>query len=406
MNFLNLHMLVTFAGANPNRDDAGSPKSISYGNVTRSRISSQAMTRPKRRTFEAETDGETTYRSTLTADRITDLAIKILSDSGRLPDEASADLLRDQVLKVVMSLTAKDAAAKAKTKGKAGAKKAVSDEAEGDSASTEDQDATPDSKAKPTLVWLAETELLKAAQSAARTIAEGANIDLTPEDFLIPGRTESLSIAAFGRMFAQRPDLSVEAAIQRSHAFTCHGTEHEVDYFTAVDDLRTDSRGAGHLAITELTAGVYYWHANIDTRQLLRTWTAADAADAEARLTHLFEALFLALPSGKQNTTAHHVLPAAVLVVPAKLPASLQTAYETPVTAQPKGGYLKGSIEALLAEHARTVAAMPSRFATARIAGTADFSEFPLAGIERAPSLDDLASWCAQQTLAHARAQQ
>jgi CRISPR system Cascade subunit CasC len=47
--YLNLHILFTLAAANPNRDDAGSPKTIVYGGTTRSRISSQAMTRPKRR---------------------------------------------------------------------------------------------------------------------------------------------------------------------------------------------------------------------------------------------------------------------------------------------------------------------------------------------------------------------
>ena len=57
-NFLNLHVLFTTAFANPNRDDTGAPKSVTYGAATRQRMSSQAMTRTKRVMFETETGGD------------------------------------------------------------------------------------------------------------------------------------------------------------------------------------------------------------------------------------------------------------------------------------------------------------------------------------------------------------
>ena len=229
------------------------------------------------------------------------------------------------------------------------------------------------------------------------------NITLDAEEFLTGGRTDSLAIAAFGRMFAQRSDLSIEAAIQRAHAFTTHATANEVDYFTAVDDLRHGDKGAGHLSYSQLTGGVYYWHANVDCRQLLATWTAAD--DPHRRLTALFDALFLALPTGKQNTAAHHTPPPVVLAVPAKIPASLQTAFETPIQARSHSGYLTPSITGLFTEHHRTVDALPSRFSLGpyprgRYAGTADIDAGITRGVDRAASLDELAAWCAEQILA------
>ncbi|MFZ4748728.1 MAG: type I-E CRISPR-associated protein Cas7/Cse4/CasC, partial [Sphingomonas sp.] len=50
--FLNIHVLIAISGANPNRDDTGTPKSLRYGGVERSRMSSQALTRAKRLGYE------------------------------------------------------------------------------------------------------------------------------------------------------------------------------------------------------------------------------------------------------------------------------------------------------------------------------------------------------------------
>jgi hypothetical protein len=61
------------------------------------------------------------------------------------------------------------------------------------------------------------------------------------------------------------------------------------------------------------------------------------------------------------------------LAVPARLPASLQTAFETPIQpARSTGGHLNGTIAALFSEHHLAAAALPSRFGTAGYAGTAD----------------------------------
>src|SRR4051794_40894149 len=103
MTYLNLHMLFSLAAANPNRDDAGSPKTISYGGVTRSRTSSQAMPRPKRHTFEADYAGDatdrSTYRSTLVAQHISALAEKMIAEAGHSITDAHADDIRTAAAK-------------------------------------------------------------------------------------------------------------------------------------------------------------------------------------------------------------------------------------------------------------------------------------------------------------------
>ncbi len=377
MRFLNLHVIFTFAAANPNRDDSGSPKRIEYGGATRSRISSQAMTRPKRVMFEADTSGETTQRSALMALEIAARAVKILAESGTDVDKKLDLKLTRAAVKATTGLTASAVKAEAKA-----------------AAFTKEDGADGAAAPKDTLVWLAEDEI----EQAARKLALDVDKELTAEDIVTPARTKSLSIAAFGRMFAERPDLQNEAAIQRSHAFTTHATENEVDYFTTVDDLRIEDSGAGHLGLAELTSGVYYWHANIDTGQLFRTWEAADAADAEHRLKQLFLSLFTALPSGKQNTTAHHVLPSIVLAVPANRPVSLQTAFEKPVAPDPHElGYLAPSVARLVDEHTRVTALLPSSFGVGLAATAAQMDD--TSAISRVASLEALARQCANIVL-------
>ena len=397
MNSLNLHVLFSFAAGNPNRDDAGSPKAVSYGGSTRSRISSQAMTRPKRLHFEAETSGERTQRSALVGAEIARLAEAILTGHGTAIDEKMRSTLLKSATKSALSLVMDPvkAAKKAEalTTGVAGKGAATG-------ADSDPTTKTEEAEAGDTLVWLAESEMNEAAEKLAKKFDES----IDPAEFVHAHKTESLSIAAFGRMFAQRPDLQNEAAVQRSHAFTTHENEVEVDYFTAVDDLRTADQGAGHINMTMLTGGVYYWHCNIDARQLFATWSGATKDGARDKLVALFSALFEALPTGKQNTTGYQGLPSFVLAVPARSAVSLQTAFETPVPAGGTG-YLLPSTKALLEEHMMVCQAKPSHFgpAAVAVASTAVAEALDKAQSDDAAiapmNLDELAAWCANQVL-------
>ena len=392
MNSMNIHVLFSFAAGNPNRDDTGSPKAVSYGGSTRARISSQAMTRPKRLRFEAQTDGERTYRSASVGDEIAKQAQAILESSGMAVDENLRTTLRKAAAKSALGLVMKQDSAnkKAETIGLGAAEKALQKSGGG----------SDDAEAGDTLVWLAESEINEAALKLAKKFDE----TIDPGTYVQAKQTKSLSIAAFGRMFAQRPDLQNEAAIQRSHAFTTHESEVEVDYFTAVDDLRTLDRGAGHINLAMLTGGVYYWYCNVDVRQLFSTWSGVADAGAAERLVALFASLFEALPSGRQNTTGYQGLPAVVLAVPARSAVSLQSAFEAAITAR-DSGYLQPSVRALIEEHAAARGAKPSHFGPGAVAIASRAASEALGGIDLADlgissmSLDELAVWCADQVL-------
>src|SRR5690606_8660752 len=59
--------------------------------------------------------------------------------------------------------------------------------------------------------------------------------------------TRNASVRLFGRMMAELPSSHVNGAVQFAHAFTVHGTNVDVDFFTAVDDLLgAGETGSGH----------------------------------------------------------------------------------------------------------------------------------------------------------------
>lgn len=397
-NYLNIHILFTTGVANMNRDDSGAPKQVTIGGATRNRHSSQAMTRPKRLMFEQSAPGErTTWRAKT---GMTDLALEKLMDlanqSGkplRTDEQSKArELISRAISSLVQNQEKAEKAAKERSRKNGKAISASVPQAEANDEETPTGvDTSTDADTggpKDTLVWLAEQEVNDLALQVLNSVRSDASTD----DFVGKnGRTQSLTIAAFGRMFAFRPDLQNEAAIQRSHAFTTHATSVEPDYFTAVDDLPTNVQGAGagHLDLAQYSSGVNYWHCNIDRRQLWSTWIApVDPTKTRAQLVDLITALLLAQPNGKQTTTASKTVPDAVLAVPATAPIALHQAFEAPVEATAVG-FRQPSVNALLAEHAKIVAFTPRQFpVAAHYAGTVTPTD--QAGVTTHVSLDDV----------------
>jgi CRISPR system Cascade subunit CasC len=173
--------------------------------------------------------------------------------------------------------------------------------------------------------------------------------------------SHSLVIAAMGRMMANAPKLTMEAAIQVAHAITTHEAIKDMDYFTAVDDLNTENSGAGHLDINEFTSGVFYRHFSIDVDQLKRNWLDFSSDDAPERLRAMLSAMILSLPTGKIASTAAHTIPALIIVEQTTQGLSMATAFDAPVKAR-GDGYIVPSIIKLeeFRGHARLVT--PSLF--------------------------------------------
>jgi CRISPR system Cascade subunit CasC len=315
--FLDLHVLQTLPFSNVNRDDLGSPKSVTFGGTTRTRVSSQAWKRPVRLAVE-ESIGERALRTR----RLPQQVAHVLREEKGWPDELAA-LAGAQVIRSAQTKLALDTGDK----------------------TTASLLFLPDSAAGA-LATLAEEHRAALEKALGRKDAEKKPL-LPKEQIHDLLRSRNGSIALFGRMLAEIPQAGVDGAVQVAHAFTTHSTSVQADFFTAVDDVDqwASDAGSGHMNTGEYSSGVFYRYATLDLADLTRT--IPDAATAR-ELAHAFATNFLtSLPSAKKNSTAPHTVPDLVHVaVRSDRPVSYATAFEEPVRAT-GAGWIQPSCNAL-----------------------------------------------------------
>lgn len=309
-HFLTVSALVPLPWHNLNRDDRGLPKSLREGGLQRGMLSPQSLKRAARMRFEEGID-HPSVRSTTLAKAACDRARELAAERGVAFNDAAAE---KEAKRVIAQLTSRES----KT------------------------------DAKDTITWLSGEEFGSLVDSLATS--GGSTAELTVSDHRT---TASLAIAAFGRMMAANQHANVDAAVAVGPAVTTHGIAIDIDYFTAVDDVKRsaqESAGSGHLGQAYYTSGVYFRSFTIDRAQLRRNWTGWDAPEAEARLRSFVESVLIALPSGKQTSTAAKSLPAFVLAEEQAHRFTYQ--FQKPVQADADGGFLKGSVERLIEEAA------------------------------------------------------
>lgn len=369
--FLDVHALQTVPFANLNRDDLGSPKSLVYGGVTRTRVSSQCWKRAIRLEVERAI-GDPAVRTR----RVLAEIAKRLQDRGW-----SEEAARAAGMQVVLSAKKKDGQNKKKKKDQDKEKEGLQLEDNGDTS---------------VLLYLP-----KAALDALADLAEEHReaIETTigqkkPKPVLPVDRVgELLSerngvINLFGRMLAELPGARVDGAVQVAHAFTTHEVAPEIDFFTAVDDcLPEDAAGSAHMNSAEFSAGVFYRYASVDLAGLLAN-LGGDACMAKELSSEFLRAFISSLPTGKQTATAANTLPDLVhVVVRTDRPISYAAAFEAPV--RPENGIAEPS-RAQLARHA---ARLERLWGTKGVVyrGYACIDEKPLSGLgDPVESFDEL----------------
>jgi CRISPR system Cascade subunit CasC len=162
---------------------------------------------------------------------------------------------------------------------------------------------------------------------------------------------KAADVALFGRMLADQPDLSIDAACQVAHALSTNRVSMEMDFFTAVDDLKEkreeEDAGAGMLGTVEFNSACFYRYANIDLDQLTKN-LQGDATLARQTVEAFLKAAIHAIPTGKQNTFAAHNPPSLVLaVVRGQGLYSLANAFEKPIQPDRQRGLVQNSVRAL-----------------------------------------------------------
>ncbi|GGP80134.1 type I-E CRISPR-associated protein Cas7/Cse4/CasC [Streptomyces melanogenes] len=342
--FIDAHIVHNYPLSNLNRDEFGSPKIAVYGGAERSRISSQCLKRGCRLTTE---------------DIVGDKALR----TRRVPVQVAAELVRrgwtqEEAVAAGQAVTVA-AGVKGLSIAEAGTTSimlylpaagitALADlvEAHRDTIAVAAQHAQAEADADtPKGKKTKAPALDKAAKQQVKEVQEQVRAILA---------SRNASIAAFGRMLANTPEVTVDGAIAVAHAITTHATEEQGDFFTAVDDIPGADNGSAHMGHSAHTSGTFYRYASINVTEQLRNLDGD--TDTARELIRVFLTAFAThVPHAKKNSTAPFTPPALVHVtLRTDQPVSLAGAFEAPVVADATSGWTTPSITRL-DEHAAAV---------------------------------------------------
>lgn len=346
--FVQIHMLQSVPPGNLNRDDTGQPKKCIFGGVTRGRISSQCLKRNIRHSmqFKEEFGDAISVRTTY-------LPRMVADDLGTIIPDISDNELK----KIKAALATKFKAERGKGDlEETGTSEGDQEPSEGSSSSSDAMDQTgqlvffPPPFAKEIARLIAhlrdeQNDVYLAWSNGTKKEKDKYKKDIEKfeNDMFKKSETLTVDIGMFGRMTTSDLVVNVEAACQVAHAISTHETIIESDYFTAMDEKKsefaltqTEKAGAGFLGSGEtetfFDSAVYYKYLNLDLDALKKhlSWKDEDAARAAAILVR---ASALANPSGKQNSFAAHGVPELILVEVSrtKHPISYANAFLNPI---------------------------------------------------------------------------
>jgi CRISPR system Cascade subunit CasC len=199
-------------------------------------------------------------------------------------------------------------------------------------------------------------------------------------------------------MLAERPELSLDAACQVAHAISTHRVTMEMDFYTAVDDLKpAETAGAGMMGFTGFDSACFYRYARIDWAQLQRN-LCGDADLARCTVAAFLRAAVAAVPSGKQNSFAAYNPPSLLLGVVRKdgMGWSLANAFERPIQSRGADGLMVPSVQALDAYWGR-MCQVYGTDALVRVAVLALDAGFWLAHLQSS-QVENLDAWVAALT--------
>lgn len=347
------HIIQSFGPSCLNRDATNSPKDCEFGGVRRARISSQCFKRAMRGYFREHNlvpVGERTKR-------LRDELIK------RLEDLKSPELLPHAVDAFVETYYSKPDGRNYKQ----AAVLLFLSEVEVDTAASVIRekwgDLQPFAAERAKKVAKIEADSAKKKSKSADEVStegDGASegdgkfkdLPKPKPDKEIEARLRdaalSSDIALFGRMLAEHTEHKVEAACQVAQAISTHAVAPELDFFTAVDDLKPDTEdaGAGMLGVTGFNAAVFYRYALLDTEELAENLGGDRHAAMETARAFL-RAFVYALPTGKQNSMAAQNLPSLgfFVVRDGGAPMNLANAFCTPARPTKESGLIDVSVK-------------------------------------------------------------
>lgn len=340
--FLQIHFLTSYHASLLNRDDAGLAKRINFGGSPRLRVSSQCQKRHWREWMLEQTTLPRGFRTRHFFDRIVK---KRLVTEG-MDEQVAHDLilrLSEQLLATAGEKTALDWETLAMKQ--------------------------PVLFGKPEADFFVQLIRKAASQGdgeAARSFIDEQmkrgkrNFQALLEQAGIGSPSAGFEGALFGRFVTSDILARVDAPVHVAHAFTTHGLDTEVDFFTVVDDLAGDETGAAHANDMELGGGIFYGYVVVDVPLLVSNltgcergeWAQQESDDARDLLNLLIHAVAQVTPGAKLGATAPYAkAECVVLEVGQKQPRSLANAFLHPIDCLHRGAHPMGLSVQAMAEY-------------------------------------------------------
>ncbi len=289
--FIQLHILTSYAPSNLNRDDLGRPKTAKMGGFDRLRVSSQSLKRNWRcsEVFESALSNNIGKRTKRFGQQVFGLMIT------KGASEKNAKVWAADIAGVFGKIK-------------------------------------KDSLEIEQLAHISPEEQTAAFELATVLVEEGRPAK-DEEKALLRQNQSAVDIALFGRMLASSPRFNVEAACQVAHALSVHSIVVEDDYFTAVDDLNDgkEDSGSSHIGESGFAAALFYNYICINKSQLIENLDGNEAL-ANKAIQALTEAAVKVSPKGKQNSFASRAYASYVLAEKGEYqPRSLSAAFLKPI---------------------------------------------------------------------------
>ncbi|WP_372740047.1 type I-E CRISPR-associated protein Cas7/Cse4/CasC [Neptunomonas sp.] len=334
--FIQLHLLTSYAPSNLNRDDLGRPKTAKMGGFDRLRVSSQSLKRNW---------------------RISEMFEEAMSGHIGIRTKRFGTTLFNELVKLGVT----EKSAKSWSASIAG----VFGKSKKDSLDIEQ------------LAHISPTEQ-EAALALVKVLADEDRAPTESELKLLTLDKTAVDIAMFGRMLASSPAFNVEAACQVAHALSVHSVVVEDDYFTAVDDLNDGKEDAGsaHIGESGFAAALFYSYICINKSLLIEN-LGGDEGLANKTIQALTEAAVKVSPKGKQNSFASRAYASFVLAEKGEQqPRSLSVAFLKPIMDEDQAG---AAIKALKQQSVNFDkvygACADTRYAIDAIAGEGSFAD-------------------------------
>jgi CRISPR system Cascade subunit CasC len=331
--FLQLHWLASYPAALLNRDEAGLAKRMPFGGATRARISSQCL---KRHWRLAGADSHARAKDNpwalqnlsipmgLRTKNLVETEIVPRARAGRAVEPEIEAAVTSALLKTLYGEKAEDAKKRqALFFGEPEIAFLIEHAAKAL--------AAPDAKAATDHLG----EFAKTERANLRALKDGAGLES----------------ALFGRMVTSDPAANRDAAIHVAHALTVHAIERELDFMTAVDDLKSreagDDAGAAGMFDMELASGLYYGYVVVDVK-LLAANLGHDRDAAARSVEHLVHLIAQVSPGAKKGSTAPYAWAEFMLIEAGdRQPRTLANAFRDAVDLKKTDRLLEKTVEKL-----------------------------------------------------------